>query len=66
MIGRNLNGAMIATTVAAPVKRPAAPTPAIARPTMKELEVGAAPHTADPASKISSAVRKTHFTLKDW
>lgn len=66
MIGRNFSGAIIATTVAAPVKRPAAPTPATARPTIKEVEVGAAPHTADPASKMSSATRKTHLTLKDW
>ena len=64
MIGLSRKGATIAVMVVAPVKIPAAPRPAIARPTMKDDEDGAAPHIADPISKISSARRKTHFTLK--
>lgn len=33
-------------------KMPAEPTPATARPMMSAVEVGAAPHTADPISKM--------------
>lgn len=40
---------------------PADPNPAMARPTMSAVEVGAAPQIADPISKMATAVRKTHF-----
>jgi len=44
-----------------PEKRPEEPSPAMARPTIKAFEVGAAPHTAEPTSKMSIEVRKTHL-----
>jgi hypothetical protein len=47
-----------------PEKTPAEPRPAIARPIMKAVELGAAPHTADPISKRAMATRKTCFTGK--
>jgi hypothetical protein len=40
---------------------PAEPNPAMARPTMKAVEVGAAPQIADPSSKNKIPDRKTHF-----
>jgi hypothetical protein len=43
---------------------PEAPRPAIDRPTMKASEVGAAPQTADPISKIIMAVKNTHLIGK--
>jgi hypothetical protein len=45
----------------APEKIPADPMPAIARPTMSALEVGAAPQTAEPISKMAIAVRYTYL-----
>jgi len=63
-MGRNGTGATLATAVVAPVKRPAAPRPEIARPTITAADVGATPHTKDPISKIAKAIKKTHFTLK--
>ncbi len=41
---------------------PAAPTPAIALPTMKAAELEAAPQTAEPTSNSKILVRKTPFT----
>ena len=43
----------------APEKIPAEPTPAMARPTIRAAELGAAPQTAEPTSKIPMEVRKT-------
>lgn len=44
---------------------PADPRPATARPTISALEVGAAPHTADPISKITiqdlQRIRRTYY-----
>lgn len=40
-----------------PEKIPAEPSPAMARPMIKAVEFGAAPHTADPISKIPMAIR---------
>jgi len=40
---------------------PADPNPAMARPTMSAVDVGAAPQMADPISNIATAMRKTHF-----
>jgi hypothetical protein len=48
----------------APVKMPAEPNPETALPTMKAVELGAAPHTADPTSKRNIPVKKTHFVGK--
>lgn len=47
-----------------PEKIPAAPTPAMARPTMKTTELGAAPQMADPTSNKMTVARKTVFTEK--
>jgi len=40
----------------APLKIPAAPTPAMARPTIKAVELGAIPQIRDPTSKMNRAV----------
>jgi hypothetical protein len=40
---------------------PAAPTPDIALPTMKAVELGAAPHKAEAASNSRTLERKTVF-----
>jgi hypothetical protein len=43
---------------------PAAPTPETALPTMKTVELGAAPHMAEPISKSSKFARKTVLMSK--
>lgn len=43
---------------------PAVPAPAIARPTMKAAEVGAAAQTTEPISKITATVMNVHFEGK--
>jgi hypothetical protein len=45
----------------APEIIPAEPNPAMARPTMNTVELGAAPQSAEPTSKMAMAARKTHF-----
>jgi hypothetical protein len=47
--------------VMAPVKIPDEPKPAMARPMMREVELGAAPQIAEPTSKRKMPERKTHF-----
>lgn len=37
--------------------------PAIARPTISATDVGAAPHTAEPTSKMTIEMRKMVFVL---
>jgi hypothetical protein len=44
-----------------PENIPADPKPATARPTIRAVEVGAAPQTKEPISKIPKAIKKTHF-----
>lgn len=44
-----------------PDMSPEAPMPAMARPTMKAVEDGAAPQITEPTSKRSMAPRKTHL-----
>jgi hypothetical protein len=46
-----------------PEKTPAEPPPAMALPTMKEVEFGAAPQSAEPASKRMTDARKTTLML---
>lgn len=58
LLRRGTSGTMI---MMPPTKIPAAPTPEIARPTMKADDVGAAPHKADPASKMINDIKKTHL-----
>jgi hypothetical protein len=55
---RGTSGSMI---IMLPVKRPAEPRPAMARPRMKIIEVGAAPQIAEPISKITRKLIKVHF-----
>lgn len=56
-IGRFARGTVYARIVKAPENIPAAPTPATARPIINAFDVGAAPHTTDPTSKIMIADR---------
>jgi len=44
-----------------PEKMPAEPMPAMARPTIRATEVGAAPQTAEPTSKMKIEIRKTRL-----
>ena len=62
-IGRLTRGTVLAIVTRAPVKIPADPSPATARPTMKAVEVGATPQTKEPSSKMNNATRKTHLML---
>jgi hypothetical protein len=55
---RGMSGRMI---IMPPVKIPADARPVIARPMMKALEFGAAPHSAEPASRMTREVRYAHF-----
>jgi hypothetical protein len=57
-IGRLARGIIGIMIIMAPEKMPALPKPAMARPKIKTGEVGAAPHIAEPASKISTEVKK--------
>ncbi len=57
--GRLCRGTEYAMTIKAPENIPAQPMPAIARPTIRALDVGAIPQTSDPSSKIPMALRKT-------
>jgi hypothetical protein len=57
-MGRFSSGTIWAIIVVAPEKMPADPIPAMALPTMKLVELGAAPHRADPTSKKKMATRK--------
>ena len=56
-VGRCRSGTAKEMMRIAPVNMPAAPRPAIARPIIKAVDVGAAPQTAEPTSKMSSAMR---------
>ena len=48
----------------APEKIPAEPRPAMARPTIRAVELGATPQTREPTSKMPMPTRKTHLMLK--
>lgn len=52
------------TIVYAPDPNPAAPTPVMARPTMRALLFGATPQTREPTSKMNMASRKLGFSGK--
>ena len=47
-----------------PDKMPVPPIPAMTRPTMKALDVGAAAQTMDPSSKTLTRLMKIHFAGK--
>jgi hypothetical protein len=59
------NGTLYAIITNAPLKIPAEPTPAIARPTISATDEGAAPHSALPISKMKIETRKTVLILKN-
>ena len=44
-----------------PEKIPELPRPAMARPIMNAMELGAAPQRADPTSKKLTAAKNTHL-----
>ena len=52
-----LSGTEYAIMIMAPEKSAAAPTPAIARPTINTVELVAAAHTTEPTSKMTTADR---------
>ena len=56
-----LSGAAYIIRIIAPLEMPPAARPAMARPQMRAIELGAAPQTADPTSKMKISVRKIHF-----
>jgi len=60
-IGRLTSGTEYATIMSAPENIPALPTPAMARPTMRAIELGAIPQMRLPNSKMPMAMRKTHL-----
>lgn len=60
-VGRLRTGISGSNIIIPPEKMPAEPIPAIARPIMKAVELGAAPQRADPASKMTIVIRYTHF-----
>ena len=63
-IGLRLGAAEYAISVYAPEPMPAAPTPAMARPTMRASEFGATPQIRLPTSKMKIERRKVIFRGK--
>ena len=63
-MGRLCSGTMGIMMTITPEKTPADPEPAIARPRINAVDVGAAPHSAEPASKSAMEMRKTDLLLK--
>ena len=59
--GRFLRGISGSMMTMLPVKIPADAKPVIARPMIKDTDVGAAPQRAEPASKMMRDHRYTHF-----
>ena len=49
--------------VVAPLTKPAAPTPEMALPTMRVIELGATAEMTDPASKMTSMMQYVHLIL---
>jgi hypothetical protein len=60
-IGLFGSGTISDTTTVAPENIPADPIPAMARPMIKAVDDGAAPHRAEPPSKITIDTRKRSF-----
>lgn len=60
-IGRLRRGTSETMIIMAPVKMPAEPTPAIARPIMNAVDVGAAPQITEPTSNTTMQEMKVHF-----
>ncbi|KAK5636419.1 hypothetical protein RRF57_012130 [Xylaria bambusicola] len=57
-MGRFRRGTMVIMIMVTPEKIPAPPRPAIARPTMKTMEFGAAPQMTDPTSNKATVIKK--------
>lgn len=62
--GVRAGGALSPTIMYEPEVIPAPPIPAIARPMMRAVEVGATAQMRLPTSKMKTAKRKTVFTGK--
>jgi hypothetical protein len=62
--GRRRTGTHWEMMTSEPENNPPPPNPAMARPTMKATEDGAVAQMRDPNSKINSAPKYTHFTVK--
>ena len=60
--GRLGRGTVIEMITKAPEKIPATPIPAMARPTIKAVLVGATPQIKEPTSKRVMATKKAHLT----
>ena len=60
-MGRSVSGTAVATTTKLPVRIPALPKPAIARPIMRLIESGASAQSKDPPSNITKAKRYDHL-----
>ena len=60
-VGRLWSGTTCARIIKAPENKPAAPDPAIARPTMRPILDGVTPQIRDPSSKIAIEHKKTYL-----
>jgi hypothetical protein len=63
-VGLLCKGTTCARIISAPENKPAAPTPAIARPTMRPMLEGVTPQRSEPASKMLMDVIKTYLIEK--
>lgn len=63
-MGRDWRGTAAPTTTKLPVRIPALPRPAMARPTIKVIEFGATPQSSEPISNRNRAVRYAFLTEK--
>lgn len=63
---RLCSGVISATMTIAPLKMPAEPAPAIARPRIRTSMLGATPHTSEPTSKMKTAKMITCLDGKIW
>ena len=63
-VGLLCSGTVCARIISAPENKPAAPTPAIARPTMRPMLEGVKPQRSDPASNMLIEEIKTYLIEK--
>jgi len=63
-MGRDWRGTAAPTTTKLPVRIPALPRPAIARPMIKVIEFGATPQSSEPISNKKRAIRYAFLTEK--
>jgi hypothetical protein len=64
-LGLDASGTRGTMMTMAPAETPADPAPAMVRPRMKAIELGAAPQRAEPISKSAMAKRKTVLVGKN-